>query len=222
MGGGEATPAMVSFLAGLGGFITSAVATLGYPGLFALMVMEGVITPIPSELVVPFAGYLAALGRFDLVLVVAVATAGATVGSTIAYYVGYYAGRPLLARYGRFIGFREGHLRWTEAWFDKYGDWGNLIGHAIPGVRSFISFPAGIAKMGVKRYVLFTALGSAIWNSVLALAGYFFLERWVVVAESLEGIDVYVLLAALAGLVTYAYWRKRTGRSRKSSAVQGD
>lgn len=209
----EALPSV--FLA-LTGFVVSTIAGLGYLGIFFLMTVEGIITPIPSELVLPFAGYLAAIGELHPVLIVLVATAGSTLGSTVAYYIGYYAGRPLIQRYGRIIRLGEEDVQWAEEWFEKYGDWGNLIGHAVPGVRSFISFPAGIGKMDMRRYLMFTALGSAIWNTVLVAAGFFLLDRWMTFAETTENVDLYVLLVATAAVVGYLYWRKgRNGPKRK-------
>ena len=205
---------MPSLLLGLTEWIAGVVAALGYPGIFLLMTVEGIITPIPSELILPFAGYLAAQGRFHPALVILVATIGSTLGSTVAYYIGYYAGRPIISRYGRFVGLGDDDLRWAEDWFRKYGAWGNLIGHAIPGVRSFISFPAGIGRMDIRWNVLFTAMGSAIWNTVLVVAGFVLLERWIVVAETTENVDLYVVVAAMAGIFGYIYWRKRRTRKR--------
>jgi len=203
-----------SLFLGLTEWITSVVAGLGYPGIFLLMTVEGIITPIPSELIVPFAGYLAQRGVFNLGIVIAVATVGSTFGSTVAYYIGYYGGRPLVLRYGRFVGLGEDDIRWAEAWFKKYGDWGNFLGHALPGVRSFMSFPAGMAKMNLKRYVVSTALGSAAWNTVLAVAGFLLLDRWIAVAETTSNIDLYIVVAAIAGIVGYVYWRKRRAARR--------
>jgi len=203
-----------SLFLGLTEWITSVVAGLGYPGIFLLMTVEGIITPIPSELIVPFAGHLAQRGVFNLGIVIAVATVGSTFGSTVAYYIGYYGGRPLVLRYGRFVGLGEDDIRWAEAWFKKYGDWGNFLGHALPGVRSFMSFPAGMAKMNLKRYVVSTALGSAAWNTVLAVAGFLLLDRWIAVAETTSNIDLYIVVAAIAGIVGYVYWRKRRAARR--------
>lgn len=212
---------MPSFFLSLTEWIISVIAALGYAGLFLLMLVEGVLTPIPSELIVPFAGHLAAQGTMDLLLVVLVATAGATVGSTIAYYIGYYAGRPILLRYGRFIRLGEDDLRWAEAWFDKYGNWGNLIGHAIPGVRSFISFAAGLGKMKLWRYVVSTAIGSAIWNTILAVSGFLLVDRWLAFAEATDYVDFYVLVTALAVVVGYVYWRKwRQERRREAAGIE--
>ena len=208
---------MPSLVLGLTEWITSVVAGLGYPGIFLLMTVEGIITPIPSELIVPFAGYLAQRGVFNLGIVIAIATIGSTLGSTVAYYIGYYGGRPLVLRYGRFVGLGEDDIRWAETWFKKYGDWGNFLGHALPGVRSFMSFPAGMAKMDLKRYVVSTALGSAAWNTVLAVAGFLLLNRWIAVAETTSNVDLYIVVAAIAGIVGYVYWRKRRA-SRRAQA----
>lgn len=206
-----------SLVLALAGFVTSVIGAVGYPGLFALATAEGLL-PIPSELIVPFAGALAAAGRFDLVAVILVATAGAALGATIAYYVGLRVGRPLVERYGRYIGLGESELRWAETWFRKYGDAGNLIGHALPGVRSFISFPAGIARMDVRRYVAFTAIGSGAWNVFLALVGFYLLGGWLAFAEASEGIDLLLLVAAVALALGYVYWRKRVLRARGEKA----
>ena len=204
---------MVSLVLALVGFVTSVISAIGYPGLFALATAEGLF-PIPSELVVPFAGFLAAEGRFNLAAVILIATAGAALGATIAYYIGLRVGRPLVERFGRYVGLGERELAWTEAWFAKYGDAGNLIGHALPGVRSFISFPAGIARMNVRRYVAFTAIGSGIWNVVLAVAGFYLLGGWFAFAQNSEGIDLVLLVAAVAVALGYVYWRKRAFLTR--------
>lgn len=205
---------MPSLFLGLTEWITSVVAGVGYLGIFFLMTVEGIITPIPSELILPFAGYLARQGVFQLGLVILVATVGSTLGSTVAYYIGFYGGRPLVLRYGRFVGLGEDDIRWAEGWFEKYGDWGNFIGHAIPGVRSFISFPAGMGKMDLKRYVVSTALGSAAWNTVLAVAGFLLLDRWIAVAETTSNVDLYIVIGAIAGIVGYVIWRKRRAAKR--------
>ena len=193
--------------------IIELISSLGYPGIFVLMTIEGIITPIPSELIIPFAGYLSAEGEMNLVLVIAVGTAGAAIGNTVAYYIGYRVGRPLIERYGKYIWLDERDLGLAERWFAKYGDIGILLGHAIPGVRSFISFPAGIGKMRVKRFVLFSTIGALIWTTVLALAGYVLIDEWRRFAETTDNIDLYVLVAAIAIIMGYVYWSKRRRRA---------
>jgi membrane protein DedA with SNARE-associated domain len=199
----------VSLVAWLTDTALEIISSMGYPGVFLLMLVEGVLTPIPSELIVPFAGYLAAEGEMNLALVVAVGTAGAAVGNSIAYYIGYRAGRPLIQRYGKYIFLDERDVALAERWFARYGDWGVLFGHAIPGVRSFISFPAGIGKMRFKRFVVFSTMGALIWTSVLAAAGYVLIEGWRRFADTTENIDIYVLFAALAVMAGYIYWNRR-------------
>ncbi|MGD9963617.1 MAG: DedA family protein [Thermoplasmata archaeon] len=188
--------------------IIELISTLGYPGIFVLMTIEGIITPIPSELIIPFAGYLAAEGEMNLFLVIVVGTAGAAIGNTVAYFIGYKVGRPLIEKYGKYIWLDERDLGLAERWFAKYGDIGILLGHAIPGVRSFISFPAGIGKMRVKRFVLFSTVGALIWTTVLALAGYVLIDEWRRFAETTDNIDLYVLVAAIAIIAGYVYWNK--------------
>src|SRR2546427_37544 len=178
------------------------------------MVLEGIITPIPSEFIMPFAGYLSATGQMNLVVAIAVGTVGAAVGNAVAYGIGKRAGRPLIERYGRFIALDASDLAWAEAWFAKWGDLGILLGHALPGTRSFISFPAGIGRMRFRNFVVYSTIGAAIWNSVLVAAGYFLLQGWRVFAETTGNVDVYVVAAAVAGVIGYVYLRKWRAKKR--------
>src|SRR3990170_36447 len=199
---------MASPFLGLTDWIVAFVETLGYPGIFLLMVVEGILTPIPSEFIMPFAGYLAALGRLDIVLVIVAGTAGAAIGNVVAYPIRARVGRPLIARYGRWIGLGEEELAWAEEWFGKYGDAGILLGHAVPGIRSFISFPAGIGRMRIRNFVVLSTIGAGVWNSVLVVSGYLLVERWRALATTTDNVDVYVAVAGVAVMVGYVYWRK--------------
>lgn len=206
---------MPSLFLGLTDWIASMIATGGYPMIFALMVVEGILTPIPSEFIMPFAGFLAAQGTLNLALVMTIGTGGAALGNAVAYHIGARVGRPLVERYGRYVAFGASDLAWAEAWFAKWGDLGILIGHAVPGTRSFISFPAGIARMRFRNFVVASTAGAAIWNTVLVMAGYFLLQEWRVFAETTENVDLYVVVAAIAVIIGYIYWRKR--RSKRSA-----
>lgn len=210
---------MPSLFLGLTEWIASVVNAIGYPGIFVLMIIEGIFTPIPSEFIMPFAGYLASLGRFNIALVIAVGTAGAAIGNFVAYHIGAKVGRPLIARYGRFIRLGEDDLEWAESWFRKYGSLGVLLGHAVPGVRSIISFPAGIGRMDIRRFVVFSTIGAAIWNTVLVVAGYYLVERWTLFAETTDNVDLYVLAAVFAVLIGYMAWRKTRARTAKGRAA---
>jgi membrane protein DedA with SNARE-associated domain len=200
---------MTSLLAGLTVFITGFIDWIGYPGLFLMMFVEGVITPIPSEIIMPFAGYLASIGRFDPVLVIIVGTLGATAGSTVAYYIGSLVGRPFIFRYGRYFRITEDHMARAEDWFERYGNLSIFIGHSLPGTRSFISFPAGIAKMKLSAFILFTFLGAAVWNTVLTVAGYLLGAAWVNLVDTFEFADILVLGAVVALLAVYFLWWRR-------------
>lgn len=206
---------MASFLLGLTEIMKAVISAAGYPGIFVLMFVEGVITPIPSEVILPFAGAAAAEPASGLTpaLVILVATAGATLGATVAYQIGMRVGRPLITRYGRWFGLGESDVAWSERWFARYGTWGILIGHALPGIRSFISFPAGIGKMRLRNFVVFTACGAAIWNTVLVLAGFTLGPLWEGFAATVENVDLIALVVGLAGTLGYVYWRHRRAQT---------
>jgi len=205
---------MPSLFLGLTEWITGFVAAIGYPGIFLLMIVEGILTPIPSEFIMPFAGYLAALGRLNLLAVIAVGTAGAGIGNVVAYSIGMRVGRPLITRWGKYLGLGVDDLSWAESWFKKYGPMGVLIGHAVPGVRSIISFPAGIGRMRLRDFAIFSTIGAAIWNTVLVVSGYFLVERWTEVAGATENIDLYIVIALVGGIAGYVYWRKSRAKRR--------
>ena len=189
--------------------VTNFIDTIGYAGILLAMFIEGILTPIPSEIIVPFAGYLAESGRFNLVLVILVASIGATAGALVAYYLAKWLGRAVILRYGRYIGLKESSLDKANQWFEKYGSYGVLIGHALPGIRSIISFPAGLANMDLKRFATFTFIGAAIWNSVLGSAGYLLGENYGRIEELFEAahIDLIIITAAIIILVVYFIYR---------------
>ncbi|MDW5563948.1 MAG: DedA family protein [Methanomassiliicoccus sp.] len=189
------------------------ISTSDYLGIFLAMFIEGIFTPIPSELIMPFAGYLASTGELSFVLVIVVGSLGATAGSIIAYMLGRQLGRPFLDRYGRYLGFGKDSLTKADAWFVKWGNYGILIGHALPGIRSIISFPAGIARMDIRRFALFTFIGASIWNTVLVTAGFFLGEYWIRFSETLDGWDVAILVGvvgAVVGYLLYSRWKQRS------------
>ncbi len=200
---------MPSFLLSVANWFKDVIQAIGYPGIFVAMFVEGVITPIPSEVIMPFAGYLAAEGQFNIVLVIVVGSLGAVLGSTGAYYIGYSLGRPFIRRYGKYFRLREEHIVKAEEWFERYGDAAIFIGHSLPGTRSFISFPAGIGRMRLRNFMVFTFAGATIWNSFLALLGYFLGEAVFDLAETFEYFDIAVILILVIVLVTYFLWKRK-------------
>ncbi len=200
---------MPSILLPVANWFKDIIQAIGYPGIFLAMLVEGIVTPIPSEVIMPFAGHLAAEGQFNIVLVILVGSLGAVIGSTGAYYLGYGLGRPFIKRYGKYFRLREEHVVKAEEWFEKYGDAAIFIGHSLPGTRSFISFPAGIGRMRLRNFMIFTFAGAMVWNTVLALLGYFLGSVVFELAEKYDYFDLIVLLVILIVLVGYFLWKRR-------------
>ena len=155
----------------LAGFITSFISQIGYIGVFFLMALESALIPVPSEVIMPFSGFLVATGEFSLFYVLVAGTLGNLVGSVIAYYIGSYVGRGLVLRYGKYVLLDEGHLNLSDRWFKKFGDKIIFVSRNLPAVRTYISLPAGISKMNIFRFSIYTLIGSIPWNFVLLYAG---------------------------------------------------
>lgn len=182
-------------------WIVGYMGSAGYIGLFALMFGENVFPPIPSELVMPLGGFLAAQGKLNIIMVVVAGTAGSVLGALMWYYVGKWIGEE------RLRGFAQKHGRWLTlspkevdasiAWFDRHGWKAVLVGRMIPGVRTLISVPAGIADMPLTPFLLYTTLGSAIWTAFLASAGYLLQSQYDKVAGWVNPVSTAILVGAL-------------------------
>src|ERR1700691_2848451 len=151
--------------------ITQIIQAGGYAGIAALMALNSSGIPIPSELIMPFSGYLVYLGRFNLLLVVAAGTVGCNIGSAIAYWIGARGGRPLVERYGKWVLMSHHDLDRMSSFFDRFGSIAILIGRMLPIVQTFVAFPPGIAKMPRLRFHIYTTLGSVVWYFCLASIG---------------------------------------------------
>ncbi len=192
-------------------FLLELVATGGYLAIFVAMVIEGVITPIPSAAILPFAGLLAREGTFFLPFVILVAAAGATAGSLGAYAVGRFLGRPFLVKYGRLFRFEARHLDQADGWFRRWGSWAVFLANSFTGFRSVISFPAGITRMALRVFIPFTFFGALIWSTILVTAGFYLGQAAFAFAESLEDFDLLVLATVtviIAGYFGYRWWRR--------------
>lgn len=170
--------AVIEILRPLVEFITSVISSLGYGGIFFLMILESALIPIPSEIIMPFSGFLASTGKLNSVGVILAGSLGNLVGSVITYYLGIRLGRAFLIKYGKYILFRVHHLVWTEQLFQKYGDKISFVGRLLPGVRTYISLPAGIGKSNFIKFVVYTLVGSIIWNSLLTYGGIQLGRSW--------------------------------------------
>ena len=163
------------FSATMSQWIKSIIESFSYPGIVFLMFLENVFPPIPSELIVPLAGFVSTQGGLSLLGVIVAATVGSVVGAIALYYVGRAVGGDRLRRWcdshGYWIGLSRADLDKSDAWFEKRGAWTVLLGRVVPGVRSLISIPAGVSSMNLPVFLIFTTIGSAVWSTALALAG---------------------------------------------------
>ena len=154
-------------------FIVSSVSSWGYAGIFVMMFLESSFFPFPSEVAMIPAGYLAHKGEMSLVLAFISGTLGSLLGAIFNYYLCYFFGREIILKYGKFVGITHEKMDKFEAFFNKHGEISTFNSRLIPGIRQYISLPAGLAKMNVFRFCLFTTLGAGIWCAVLLVVGYF-------------------------------------------------
>ncbi len=185
----------------------------GYVLLAALILLENLFPPVPSELLLPLAGSRVASGDFDYLGALAAATVGSVTGALILYALGRLGGRPLLLRHGRILRLGARRLDRADDWFDAHGPKLVLLGRLVPGVRSVVSVPAGLSEMAVGRFLALTALGSAVWNSVLIGAGWALGARWREATELVERADVWVYVAVVAA-IALAFGAHRVRRAR--------
>jgi membrane protein DedA with SNARE-associated domain len=164
--------------AALAGFIVATISAGGYGGIVALMAIESACIPLPSEIIMPFSGYLVSTGRFDLILVATAGALGCNLGSTLAYLAGRYGGRRLVERWGRYVLIGPGDLQASDRFFARFGGFAVLVGRLLPVVRTFISLPAGIARLPLLRFQIYTFVGSWPWCFALAYIGYQLGEHW--------------------------------------------
>lgn len=206
------------------GFLGNATATVsswGYNGIFSLMMLEASSLPIPSEVILPFAGYLVSVGTLNIWITLAVATAAATLGSLIDYYIGL-KGVEALAKY-RLLGkavFSEAQIKVVAGWFYKYGSIMVFLGRMIPGFRTIISFPAGAVKMPLSKFLIYTVGGCLMWNSVLIYVGYYLGTNW----QEVAGVSHYLLIAvvvfAIALFVAFLIYKRRKKKNNQAQTVQ--
>mgnify|MGYP001362257003 FL=1 len=199
-------------------FIEEIISALGYPGITFVMLVENIFPPIPSEVVMPFAGFLVVGGRFTFLGIVLAGTLGSVLGAIAIYYIGLWADerlvRRFVRRYGRFFLIGEDDIDRALRVFDRYGEIIIFVGRLIPIIRSLISLPAGMQRMSMKRFLLFTTMGTAIWSGVLGYAGVFLGENW---EEILEIVDQYErITAAVLVILVVAFVLVRVRELRHS------
>lgn len=196
-------------------WITTAIGGYGIFAVFSLMTLESTGIPIPSEAIQPFAGYLVSVGSMSFPAAAGTGIAGNMTGSWIGYLIGLKGGRRLWLRYGRYVGIREKSLQRAEAWFERYGEVTVFVSRMLPVVRTFISFPAGAARMNLAKFSFYTFVGCVPWVFILTYLGYTLGRNWEIVGNYLHYLDYAVALGILAGIAyLYRRWRSSQRSSR--------
>ena len=190
-------------MAAVAAFIIGTLSALGYVGVVLLMGVESACIPLPSELIMPFAGYLVFKGQLTLWGVAVAGAVGCVLGSLVAYYVGMFGGRPLVQRYGRYLLISHHDLDLADRWFARHGDITIFVGRLLPVVRTFIAFPAGVARMPLGKFVIYTFVGSLIWCWGLAWVGQSLGEHWDTLGVYFHRFDAAVAATILAAA---AWW----------------
>jgi len=203
-------------LAAIGSFVLSTISLLGYAGIFFLMMLESMVVPVPSELVMPFAGFLVAQGNFNFILVIVASTLGSITGSLIFYYIGKTGGHTLVEKYGKYVLVDMEDIKKTEEWFNKRGELTIFIARLIPVVRHLISLIAGIGKMNVKKFTLYTILGATLWNGILTYLGFILGQHWNEVSQYVEELDIIIVILLIVGCLYFAY--RHITRKKKNQA----
>jgi membrane protein DedA with SNARE-associated domain len=208
-------------------FLNSLYGAVGYLGVTIAMAIESAMVPLPSELILPYAGFLVSdpsklepltHGPWGFWPVVIAATIGNTLGSLIAYAIGAWGGRPFLERYGRYLLIRPHEIELAERFFDKYGAATAFFSRLLPIVRTFISFPAGVARMPLGRFIAYSTAGAFLWSMLLVYAGTVLGQNWVDIRHALQPFDLLIAVGFVALVALFVWWRlDRPGWPRRAS-----
>lgn len=197
---------------------------VGYVGVAAAVALETIVAPIPSEVILPMAGWKVSQSAADasvlepltgqpwnLVVAILLATVGSVIGAVVGYAIGAWGGRPLLDRYGRYVGIGAGELDRADRWFERWGAWAVFLGRMVPLVRTFVSYPAGISRMPIGRFVAFSALGSLPWNAALIYAGVVVGDNYPQIEAALKPWEyvIYAVVLAVLALLVFRWWWSR-------------
>lgn len=194
-------------------WLLNTIGALGYPGVFLLMAMESSIFPIPSELVMPPAGYLVQQGQMNMTWVILSGTLGSLAGAYLNYFAALWLGRPLIIRYGRYVLIKEEHFERVETFFRAHGEISTFIGRLLPVIRHLISIPAGLARMDHLRFSLYTLIGAGIWVTVLSWIGYFIgAEQTLIVEYAHEAVLGAIGLCAVTTIIYVTRHRRQAQR----------
>ena len=194
-------------------WLVSTIGAMGYPGILLLMAMESSIIPVPSELVMPPAGYLAHQGSMNMAVVILCGTVGSLIGAYINYFVSHYLGRPLILKYGKYVLIPPDKFERVEHFFLQHGEISTFIGRLLPVIRHLISIPAGVAGMNHLKFSLYTLLGAGLWCTILTVIGYVIGEKQQLIMQYSHHALIWVVLFSAVLIVVYV-WRHRARASK--------
>ena len=201
-------------------WLVNAISTIGYPGVFISVFLESFFAPIPSEIILPFSGFVASTGKMNLIFVIVIATVAAYLGSLPFYFIGKWGEKPVInfiGKYGKYLFIQQKDVDKVFGAFDKYGKGVVFFGRLIPMIRTLISFPAGVAKMQFARFSMYTLLGSLTWNILLTYAGYQLGDHWSVVSKWIEKYQNVILVLIIIAVLLYII---RRIKSRRGAGVK--
>ncbi len=189
-------------------WLVDIIGSMGYPGIVILMFIESTFIPLPSELVIPPAGYLISQNQMSWIGVILSGTAGSLTGALFNYAIAVYLGRPFILKYGKYFGITQKHFIKGETFFRRHGNISTFVGRLILGIRHYISFPAGLARMDLGKFCFYTAFGAGIWVWVLAYIGYFVGNNREKVMEVSKQWGLYILTGCVLLILAYIFWHK--------------
>jgi membrane protein DedA with SNARE-associated domain len=208
-------------------FLNGLYGSVGYIGVMLAMAIESAMVPLPSELILPYAGFLVSDvsqvepitgGSWNYWIVVVVATIGNTLGSLVAYAIGAWGGRPFLERYGKYLLIRPHEIELADHFFQRYGAATAFFSRLLPIVRTFISFPAGVARMPIWTFIVYSTAGAFLWSMLLVFAGMQLGANWVAIRHALQPFDLLIAVAVVGGVLLFIWWRLgMPGRRRRES-----
>ena len=208
-------------------FLNELYGAVGYLGVMTAMAIESAMVPLPSELILPYAGFLVSdpnaiepltRGGWNFWIVVTVATVGNTIGSLVAYAIGAWGGRPFLERWGKYLLIRPHEIELADHFFQKYGPATAFFSRLLPVVRTFISFPAGVARMPLGKFIFYSTAGAVPWSILLVFAGQQLGANWVDIRHALQPFDLAIAASVIVGVLLFIWWRLGMPGRRRSSA----